>query len=130
MVKKRKEKQGEVTEESSTTYPLPIEFVQESIMAKKQPPQPRRTLDDYGMQKGPRHFSSIVIPAITKALEIKYAFLSLISTYQFTTMDHWDPYTHLSTFYELVGTMDFQSSDIENVYLHLLPFSFTGKAKE
>jgi len=32
-------------------------------------------------------------------------------------MDHDDPYTHLSTFYELVGTMDFQSGVIEFVYI-------------
>ena len=35
--------------------------------------------------------------ATTKALEMKPTFLSLIST-------HEDPYIHLSTFYELVGT--------------------------
>jgi len=76
------------------------------------------------------HFSSIAIPSTTNALEMKPAFLSLISTHQFTTMDHEDPYTHLSTFYELVGTIDFQSGDIETVYLRLFPFSLTGKAKE
>ena len=29
---------------------------------------------------------------------------------------------HLSTFYELVGKMSFQSRDIEIVYLRLFPF--------
>jgi len=53
---------------------------------------------------------------------MKPAFLSLISTHQFTTMDHEDLYTHLSTFYEFVGTMGFQSCDIEIVYLRLFPF--------
>jgi len=50
----------------------------------------------------------------------------MISTHQFTTMDHEDPYKHFSTFYALVGTMGFQSSDIEIVYLHFFPF-FIGR---
>jgi len=78
----------------------------------------------------PRHFSSIVIPTTTRVLEIKPAFLTLISTQQFTSIDCEDPYIPLDTFYELVGTMDFQSEDIENVYMCLLPFSLVGKAKE
>jgi len=41
MIKKRKEKQGEIREESSTTSPLPIEIFQENTMAHEQPPQPR-----------------------------------------------------------------------------------------
>ncbi|ESW13159.1 hypothetical protein PHAVU_008G172600 [Phaseolus vulgaris] len=45
-------------------------------------------------------------------------------------MDEEDPYTHLSTFYELVGTMVFEEDDIESVYLRLFPFSLVGKAKE
>jgi len=61
---------------------------------------------------------------------MKPAFLSLISTYQFTAMDHENPYTHLATFCELVRTMGFQSSDIENVYMRLFPFPLAGKAKE
>jgi len=58
------------------------------------------------------------------------AFPSLINAHQFTTMDHEDPYRHLSTFYELVGTIGFQSGDIGIVYLHFFPFSLAGKAKE
>jgi len=55
------------------------------------------------MHQEPRHVFSIAIPATTRALEMKPVFLSLISTHQFTTMDHEDPYTHLAIFYELVG---------------------------
>jgi len=61
---------------------------------------------------------------------MKPTFLSLINTHQFTGMDHEDPYTHLSTFYELVGTMGFEENDIESFYLRLFPFSLAGKAKE
>jgi len=45
-------------------------------------------------------------------------------------MEHEDPYAHLSTFYELVGTMGFEEGDTESVYLQLFPFSLAGKTKE
>jgi len=99
-------------------------------MAVEQTPRPRKTLEDYVMYQGPRHFSSIAIPATAKALEIKLAFLTLIITHQFKAMDHEDPCSHLSTFYELVGTMGFQSGDLENVYMRLFYFSLAGKVKD
>jgi len=61
---------------------------------------------------------------------MKPAFLGLVITHEFIAMDHKDPYTHLSTFYELVKTVGFQSGDIEFAYLHLFPFSLGRKAKE
>jgi len=91
-------------------------------MAEEQAPPPRRTLGDYALHQGPRHYSSIAIPTTTRALEMKPAFLSLINNHQFTAMHHEDPYTYLATVYELVGTMGFQSVDIETVYMHLIPF--------
>jgi len=81
------------------------------------------------MYQGTRHFSSIAIPATVKALEIEPDFLTLTSSFEFIAMDHEDPYSHLYTFYELVGTMGSQSGDLENVYMHLFPFSLAGKAK-
>jgi len=91
---------------------------------------PKRILGDYAMQQGPRHFSSITIPNTTKVVEMKPIFLSLISSHQFTGMDHEDPYTHLFTFYELAGTMGFGDAEIDVVYLRLFLFSLAGKAKE
>ncbi|XP_068498515.1 uncharacterized protein [Phaseolus vulgaris] len=99
-------------------------------MAQEQAPPPRRTLGDYVMYQGPRHFSSIAIPATAKALEINPNFLTLINTHQFTTMEHEDPYSHLDTFYELVGTMGFQFADIKIVYMRLFPFSLAENAKD
>ncbi|XP_027903621.1 uncharacterized protein LOC114163516 [Vigna unguiculata] len=99
-------------------------------MENQRPAPARKTLGDYAMQQGPRYFSSIAIPSTTKTLEMKPAFLSLISSHQFTGMDNEDPYTHLSTFYELIGTMGFQEGDLEHVYMRLFPFSLAGKAKE
>jgi len=75
-----------------------IESREEIIMADPENNPPRRILGDYAMQQGPRHFSSIAIPNTTKSVEMKPAFLSLISSHQFTGMDHENPYTHLSTF--------------------------------
>jgi len=82
------------------------------------------------MYQGPKNFSSIAIPATAKALEINLDFLTLINVYQFIAMEHEDPYTHLDIFYELVGAMGFKPSDVENVCMHLFPFSLAGKAKE
>jgi len=91
----------------------------------------RRTLGDYATQQGPRNLSSIVMPPFTnnRAVEMKPAFLSLISSNQFVGLDHEDPYTHLSTFYELCSTMGVSTEEEEAVYLRLFPFSLTGKAK-
>ena len=126
--REEKKKQGQAKGESSNT--LNSHNQTEFQMAENRQNPPRRTLGDYAMQQGPRHFSSIAIPPATKSLEMKPTFLSLINTHQFTGMDHEDPYTHLSTFYELVGTMGFEENDIESVYLRLFPFSLAGKAKE
>jgi len=93
-------------------------------------PQPRRIVGDYTMQQGLRYFSSIAIPNTARAVEMKLAYLTLISSHQFTRLDHEDPYTHLSTFYELTTIMGFEERDKESVYLRLFPFSLAGKAKE
>ena len=45
-------------------------------------------------------------------------------------LDYEDPYTHLSTFYELTATMGFEERDKEAAYMKLFPFSFAGKAKD
>jgi len=105
-------------------------FWEESNMAEEQAPPSKRTLGDYVMYQGPRHFSCIAIPATAKTLEIKPAFLTLIITHQFKAMDHEDPCSHLSTFYELVRTMGFQSGDLENVYMRLFSLSLAEKAKD
>ena len=92
--------------------------------------QTRKTLRDYVMYQGPRHFSSIAIPTTAKASEIDPDFLTLISAHQFTAMEHEDPYSHLNTFYELVGVMSFESDDVDNVCMRLFPFSLAGNAKD
>jgi len=92
--------------------------------------QPQRTLGDYALQQWPRHFSSIAIPNIARAIEMKPPYLTLISRHQFTGLGHEDPYTHLSTFYELTATMGFEERDKEAAYLRFFLFSLAGKAKD
>jgi len=99
-------------------------------MTEKQAPLLRRRLGNYVMYQGPKHFSSIAIPATAKVLEINLDFLTLISAHQFTAIEHEDPYSHLDTFYELVGAMGLKSDDVENVCMLLFPFSLAGKDKE
>jgi len=97
-------------------------------MAEEHAPLPRRTLGYYVMYQGPRHFSSIAISTTAKVLEIILIFLTLINAYQFTAMEHEDSYSHLDTFYELVGAMGFKTGDVENVCIRLFPFSLASKA--
>jgi len=61
---------------------------------------------------------------------MKPTYLTLISSNQFNGLDHEDPYTHLSTFYELTATMRFEKRDKEAIYIRLFPFSLAGKAKD
>jgi len=99
-------------------------------MTENQATHPRRTLGDYVTIKGSRPFSSMVIPTTTKTLKIDPYFLTLIGAHQFTAMEHEDPYSHLDTFYELVGAMGFILGEVDNVYMRLFPFSLAGKAKK
>ncbi|XP_020236625.1 uncharacterized protein LOC109816146 [Cajanus cajan] len=110
----------------SAQHFIPESMAEEGPGGDRPHHQPRRLLGEYNHQLGPRHFSSIARP--TKGVEIKLALLSLITANQFAGMDHEDPYTHLSTFYELIGTMGIPGEDEEAVYLRLFPFSLTGKA--
>ena len=71
---------------------------------------PRRTLGDYTMQEGPKHYSCIVILATEKPVEIKPSFLTLTSAHQFSRKDHEGPYAYLDTFIELVNTMGYDET--------------------
>nr|KYP32881.1 hypothetical protein KK1_046325 [Cajanus cajan] len=61
--------------------------------------------------------------------EIKPALLQLISSHQFSGLDHEDPHTHLYTFYELCGSVGVSGADEEALFMRLFPFSLNGKAK-
>ncbi|XP_019457543.1 PREDICTED: uncharacterized protein LOC109357944 [Lupinus angustifolius] len=91
---------------------------------------PRRTLGDYAMYQGPRHYSSIVIPYTARTVEIKPTYLNLVSAHQFTGKDYEDPYAHSDNFYELVATMGYSDTEREVAYMMLFPFSLLGEARE
>jgi len=129
--RRRREQQGlEREQHRPNSDSSTAENREEIIMVDPGNNPPRRILGDYAMQQGPRHFSSIAITNTTKSMEMKPAFLSLISSHQFTGMDHEDLYTQLSTFFELTRTMGFGDAEIDAAYLKLFPFSLVGKAKE
>ncbi|CAL0316919.1 unnamed protein product [Lupinus luteus] len=88
---------------------------------------PRRTLSDYAMYQGPRHYSSIVIPHNARTVEIKPAYLNLVSAHQFTGKDYEDPYAHLDNFYELVATMGYSDTEREAAYMMPFPFSLLAR---
>jgi len=60
---------------------------------------------------------------------MKPTFFNLINSHQFIGLDHEDPYTHLSTFYELIGTMRFEERDLESMYIRLFSFLLGDKVK-
>jgi len=64
-----------------------------------------------------------------KIVEIKHAFLQLINSHQFSSLDHEYPHTHMYTFYELCGSIRIIGIDEQILFLRLFPFSLTGKAK-
>ena len=105
------------------------EIMAEEVNGRNDPP-PRRVLGDYALQQGPKHFSSITVPNIARALIMQPTYLTRISNTQFMGLDHEDPYTHLSTFYELTATMGFEERDKEAAHMKLFPFSLAGKAKD
>ncbi|XP_019450616.1 PREDICTED: uncharacterized protein LOC109352889 [Lupinus angustifolius] len=79
---------------------------------------PRRTLGDNAMYQSPRHYPSIMIPHTARTVEIKLAYLNLVSVHQFMGKNYEDLYAHLDNFYELVVTMRLTNwSDLETKLL-------------
>jgi len=97
---KLNQEQGETGHNHIETTP---KVPEETIMVDAWENPPQRTLEDYAIEQGPCHFSSIAIPTATKSVEMKPSFLSLISRHQFTGLA---------------------------VYLRSFPFSLAGKSKE
>jgi len=60
---------------------------------------------------------------------MKLVLLQLISSHQFSGLDHEDPHSHLYMFYELCGLVGFMGTDEETLFMRLFPFSLIGKAK-
>lgn len=59
-------------------------------------------------------------PTNTRQREMKTGLLQIIYTNPFVSLDHEDPYTHLTKFYELVSTLGASETEEEAVFVRLL----------
>src|SRR3954468_22040227 len=62
--------------------------------------------------------------------ELKTGIIQLICASPFAGLDHEDPYTHLTRFYELAGTTGVAQADEEALFKRLFPHSLLSKAKD
>ncbi|KAF1866279.1 hypothetical protein Lal_00024283 [Lupinus albus] len=128
---KAKKKQGAQSSSQQTTIPdtqsVKMDDTNTPPGNTERTNPPRRTLGDYAMYQGPRHYSNIVIPHTARTVEIKPTFLNLISAHQFSGKDYEYPYAHLDKFYELVATMGYNDNEREAAYMMLFPFSLVAR---
>lgn len=61
---------------------------------------------------------------------MKTRILKLLYANPFTGLDHEDPYTHLTKFYEIDRTIGVSEADEEKSFKRLFPHSLIGKANE
>lgn len=61
---------------------------------------------------------------------MKSRLLQILYVNPFTGLDHEESYTHLTKFYEIVGTLGAHEAEEEKVFMRLFPHSLIGKAKE
>src|SRR3954467_14985216 len=62
--------------------------------------------------------------------KLKTGIIQLICASPFAGLDHEDPYTHLTQFYELAGTTGVAQADEESLFKRLFPHSLLSKAKD
>lgn len=62
--------------------------------------------------------------------EMKVGLLQIIYENPFSGLDHEDPYTYLTKFYEHAGTLGASEAEEEVVFMRLFPHSLIGKAKD
>ena len=62
--------------------------------------------------------------------EMKMGILSLMYQNPFTGMDHEDPFTHLTKFYEIACSTGAPENEEESLFKRVFPHSLIGKAKE
>ncbi|KAK2357770.1 hypothetical protein QL285_095012 [Trifolium repens] len=79
----------------------------------------------------PRRLAHIVGPLKnTRQIEIKPGLLQILYANAFAGFDHENPYTHLTKFYEIAGTLGATEAEEENVFMRMFPHSLIGKAKD
>src|ERR1044072_3196034 len=62
--------------------------------------------------------------------EVKSGLVQLMYANPFAGLDHENPYTHLTKFYELCGTAGLTQAEEEAVFLRLFPLTLIGHAKD
>lgn len=79
----------------------------------------------------PRWLAHISRPLnINRQTKMKTRLLQIIYVNPFVGLDHEDPYTHLTKFYELFGTLGAFEAEAEVVLMRLFPHYIIGKAKD
>lgn len=82
-------------------------------------------------QNNPRRNAHFARPAQNaRHSEMKTGLIQILYAKSFTRLNHEDPYTHLTKFYEIVGTIGASEAEEEQVCKRLCPHSLIGKAKE
>ena len=76
-------------------------------------------MGDYAAHASPRDLASIVRPPPNTNQhfnEVKPALLQLLTQNAFAGLDHEDPFAHLTTFYELCGSMGLYNEAEEELF--------------
>ncbi|GAU26992.1 hypothetical protein TSUD_290440 [Trifolium subterraneum] len=79
----------------------------------------------------PRRLTHIVGPLKnTRQIEIKSGLLQILDDNPFAGLNHEDPYSHLTKFYEIVDTLGASEAEEESVFMRMFLHSLIGKAKD
>ncbi|XP_058774726.1 uncharacterized protein LOC131648998 [Vicia villosa] len=81
-------------------------------------------------ESSPRRFARLTNNPAARRAEMKTGLLQIIYANPFAGLDHEDPYTHLTKFYEIAGTLGAPEAEEEAVFMRLFPHSLIGKAKD
>ncbi|XP_058742365.1 uncharacterized protein LOC131614837 [Vicia villosa] len=81
-------------------------------------------------ESSPRRFAHLTNNPAARRAEMKTGLLQIIYANPFSGLDHEDPYTHLTRFYEIAGTLGAPEAEEEAVFMRLFPHSLIGKAKD
>jgi len=65
-----------------------------------------------------------------KQVEMKSGTIQLVTQHPFSSLQHEDPYKHLTTLYGIAGTLGMKEDEEEAMFTRLFPHSLIGKAKE
>lgn len=78
----------------------------------------------------PRRLACLTNNPATRQTEMKTGLLHIIYANPFAGLDHEDPYTHLTKFYELTGTLGAPEVEEKANFIRLFPHSLIGKAND